>query len=64
MKYLVIYYEEEVGYFFDEEVRYFDNENAANEYCKKLNKVIANANDCNIEDLGDYYVVEEIYKGE
>ena len=62
MKYLVIYYETYVGYFFDENTYYFDEKAEATRYCDELNKRLAEENNCKMKDLGDFYVVEEIKK--
>lgn len=60
MKYMVIFYEEYVGYRFDEYSKIFSDKEKAKRYCQGLNIEFAEANGCAIEDLGDYYVVEEV----
>ena len=63
MMYLVMFCDEYEGCFKDEYSRVFYDEHQAEEYAKKLNIEFAEANMCEVEDLGDYYVVVEILKG-
>lgn len=63
MIYLVIYCETYVGYFPNEDTRYFKQKEDAVNYCQKLNLELADANDCKVEDLGDYYDIVEIERG-
>jgi len=60
MKYIVIFFEEYVGYHFDEHSKIFSDKKRAKRYCQDLNFDFAGANMCAIEDLGDYYVVQEV----
>ena len=60
MMYVVVFFEEYVGHHFDEYSKVFMNKNEAEEYAKVLNIDFAEANMCSVEDLGDYYTVEEI----
>lgn len=64
MKYIVIFFEEYVGYHFDEYSKIFSNKEKAQIYCDELNKEFAGANMCAFEDLGDYYIIEEIKEEE
>ena len=63
MMYLVIFCDEYEGCIKDEYSKVFDDERQAEEYAKKLNIEFAEANMCEVKDLGDYYVVVEILKG-
>lgn len=58
--FLVIYHEGYVGFFFDEQTRGFFNKEEAETYAKKLNEELAKEYECNIEDIGNYYIVHEI----
>ena len=60
--FVVVYYEEYVGCHFDEYSKYFTDKNKARKYKDKLNQELAKASLLNVEDLGDYYIVEEITK--
>lgn len=60
MKYIVIFYEKYVGCHLDEYSKIFSDKERAKRYCQKLNIEFAEANMCAVEDLGDYYIVEEI----
>ena len=60
MMYVVVFFEGYVGHHFDEYSRIFKDIDKARKYCEKLNKDFAKANMCEVEDLGDYYVVEEV----
>ena len=60
MMYVVVFFEEYVGHHFDEYSKAFRNVNEAKKYCDELNKEFAKANMCEVEDLGDYYVIEEV----
>ena len=60
MKYMVIFFEEYVGYHFDEYSKIFSDKKRAKRYCQDLNIEFAEANMCDIKDLGDYYIVKEI----
>lgn len=60
MKYVVVFAEGYVGYFFDEASRVFDNKEEAEAYAEKLNMEFAVANRCRVEDLGDYYEVVDV----
>lgn len=63
MIYLVIYCETYIGYFPDENIRYFNRKEDAVNYCQKLNLELADANNCKVENLGDYYEIVEIERG-
>ena len=60
MKYIVCYYEEYEGTFIDTESRLFDNQKSAREYAHKLNQELAEFSECEVQDLGDYYVVRKM----
>ena len=60
MKYVVVFLEGYVGEFFNEECKMFDNRIEAEKYADELNVAFAKENHCRVDDLGDYYVVEEI----
>ena len=60
MMYLVVFFEEYVGHHFDEYSKAFNSLAKADKYCHKLNVEYAEANNCSVEDLGDYYVIEQI----
>lgn len=60
MMYLVIYYEDYVGYHFDGMEKLFVDKKAAEVYRDVLNIDIANTNFCKVKDLGDYYKIVEI----
>ena len=60
MKYIVIFYEGYVGCHFDEYSKIFSDKEKAKRYCQDLNRDFAKANMCAVEDLGDYYIVEEV----
>lgn len=60
MKYAVVFLEGYVGEFFDEECKIFDNKVDAEKYTNELNVAFAKENHCEVNDLGDYYVVEEV----
>ena len=60
MKYIVIFFEEYVGYHFDEYSKIFNDKKKAKRYCQDLNIEFAKANECSIKDLGDYYIVKEV----
>lgn len=60
MMYVVVFFEEYVGHHFDEYSRIFKNIDDARKYCEELNRDFAKANMCSVEDLGDYYIVEEV----
>ena len=62
--YIVLFYEEYVGNSVDEYSKIFESKAKANQYKNKLNKEFAEVNRCKIENLGDYYIVEEIEKGD
>lgn len=58
--FLVIYYQRYVGFHFDEYTQGFYDEWEAEAYAKKLNEELAKEWECNIEDMGDYYTIQEI----
>lgn len=58
--YLVIFYEGYVGCHVDEYSKLFHTKKEAERYAKELNIEFAKANMCEVEDLGDYYIVEEV----
>ena len=58
--YLVIFYEGYVGCHVDEYSKVFSIKEDAEKYAKELNVEFAKANMCKIEDLGDYYIIEEV----
>ncbi len=60
MKYIVIFFEEYVGCHFDEYTKVFTDKAEAERYKNKLNEEYAKANDCPVEYLGDYYIVEKV----
>lgn len=60
MMYVVVFFEEYVGHHFDKYSKVFMNKNEAEEYAKELNIDFAKANMCSVEDLGDYYIIEEV----
>lgn len=60
MKYVVVFVEGCVGFFFDEASRVFDNKEEAEVYAEKLNMEFAVVNRCRVEDLGDYYEVVDV----
>ena len=60
MKYMVIFFEEYVGYHFDEYSKIFSDKKRAKRYCQDLNFEFAKANMCTVKDLGDYYIVKEV----
>lgn len=56
----VVFYEEYVGSSFDDYSKVFKSFEKAQKYADKLNLEFAKANDCSVEDLGDYYIIEKI----
>ena len=60
MKYMVCFFYDDEGPFVDTESRLFDNRKSAIEYARKLNQELAEASECEIQDLGDYYDVRQI----
>ena len=58
--YLVIFYEGYVGCHVNEYSKLFYTKKGAEKYAKELNAEFAKANMCEVEDLGDYYIVEEV----
>jgi len=60
MMYVVIFFEGYVGCHFDEYSKIFKDIDEAKKYCEELNKDFAKANMCEVEDLGDYYIIEEV----
>ena len=60
MKYVVVFFEEYVDCHFDEYSKIFNDKKRAKRYCQDLNIEFAKANMCTVEDLGDYYIIEEI----
>ena len=58
MMYLVVFYEGYVGHHFDEYSKLFSDKAKAQAYCDKVNVEFAKANNCDVVDLGDCYVIE------
>ena len=59
MRYIVLFYEEYVGTIFDEYSKIFNSKKEAKKYLNKVNKEWAEANDCKLKNLGDYYIIIE-----
>lgn len=62
--YVVMYLETYEGNRVDDYTRYFFNKDAAIRYANQLNIELAEANHCKVKQLGNYYEVLEIEKGE
>ena len=60
MMYLVIYFESYVGYNLDENCCVFSDRALAQVHADLLNIKLADSCNCQVADLGDLYVVEEI----
>ena len=60
MKYAVMFCEEYVGYYFDEYSKIFNSKKQANKYRNKLNMEVAEANDCDITNSAEYYIIVKV----
>lgn len=57
MMYVIMFYEDYVGYFNDRNCKVFANEAEARTYARKLNENLTKVFGGKVKDLGDYYEV-------
>lgn len=62
MKYAVMFYEEYVGYYFDKYSKTFNSKKQANKYRNKLNIEITKANNYDIINSAEYYIIVRVAK--
>ena len=60
MMYVVMYFEDWVGFHKSEEMKAFADRAKAEAYAEALNEEYAKENHCEVKDLGDYFVVIEV----
>ena len=60
--FVVVFYEKYAGCSLDNYSKIFESFEKAQKYADELNLDFAKANDCSVEDLGDYYIVKKIKK--
>lgn len=59
-KVYTVVYDDGYNVYIDDETRAFANRKKALRYAKQKNIELAKASDCEVKDLGDRYIIQEI----
>ena len=58
--YVVMYFEEGMGYYFTKSTKIFSDYDKAVKWADAINSVLAVEDDCEVRDLFGYYIIKEV----